>query len=113
MPNVYTKNPTDISVHTMFQRMKNKGNCGFKSMYATKREFTPAVVVEAEDEDTGEIFTVLEKVVKPKKRKYLPGERLMLKLNKQKEKERETQREKQRHGKTVQTSLHNVLGLFA
>ena len=96
----------------MFQRMKNGSN-QFKSIYSCERQFTPAVVIEEEDEDTGEIYERVEKVAKVKKSRYLPGERLMLKLNKQKEKE--LLKHKQKNSASVDMvskSLQNVLKIF-
>ena len=61
------------------------------SIFSPVRTFTPAVAVEVIDDD-GEIYTEMEPVEPKSKKKvnrYLPGERLLLKLHKQKLKERE------------------------
>ncbi len=63
--------------------MFNRNRPKFKSIFSCKRQFEPAVVVEEIDED-GQVFEELKPIKKKKKGpKYLPGERLLLKLNKQ------------------------------
>ena len=96
----------------MFQRMKNGSNA-FKSIYSSERQFAPAVVIEEEDEDTGEVYERVEKVAKVNKSRYLPGERLMLKLNKQKEKELLKHKQKKTANvDMISKSLQNVLNIF-
>ena len=64
--------------------MFSRNNDKFRSIFACQKEFTPAVVVEEIDED-GNVYEELKiKKKKPKASKYLPGQRLLLKLNKQK-----------------------------
>jgi hypothetical protein len=77
----------------------------FKSIYNTSRDFQPAVVVEAID-DRGEIYETLKVEKKDKASKYLPGERLLLKLNKQKQEKQHMPVHK------ITTSLQNLLKIF-
>jgi hypothetical protein len=64
----------------MFNRNRNQAKC--HSIFCTNREFVPAKVVE-EIDDHGEVHEVLKQIKKEKKSKYLPGQRLLLKLNKE------------------------------
>ena len=73
----------------VFNNGTKKSHMG--SIFCPVRKFTPAVAVEMIDED-GEMYTEMEEVQKKSKKKvnrYLPGERLLLSLHKQKMKERE------------------------
>jgi hypothetical protein len=90
--------------------MFNRNRPKFQSIFSCKRQFEPAVVVEEIDED-GQVFEELKPVQKKKKGpKYLPGERLLLKLNKQnKEKKKDPV---QIDIDKVSTSISNVLKLF-
>ena len=89
--------------------MFNRNRPKFQSIFSCKRQFEPAVVVEEIDED-GQVFEELKPIKKKKGPKYLPGERLLLKLNKQnKPKKKEPVHidiDK------VSTSISNVLKLF-
>ena len=90
--------------------MFNRNRPKFQSIFSCKRQFEPAVVVEDIDED-GQVFEELKPLKKKKKGpKYLPGERLLLKLNKQ-------NKEKKKSPvhidiDKVSTSIKNVLKLF-
>ena len=80
----------------------------FNSIFSPRRIFEPAVVVNEITED-GEI----EEVLKPKQKKkdkYLPGERLLVKLNK----ENQNQKEKKIliDEDKIMKSLNNMLKLF-
>jgi hypothetical protein len=57
----------------------------FTSMFNTARSFTPAVVVE-EVNDDGYVEEVMKPVRMESTKKYLPGERLLLKLDKERRK---------------------------
>ena len=89
--------------------MFNRNRPKFQSIFSCKRQFEPAVVVEEIDED-GQVFEELKPIKKKKEPKYLPGERLLLKLNKQ----NKPKKKEPVHidiGK-VSTSIRNVLKLF-
>jgi hypothetical protein len=78
----------------------------FKSIYSCARDFQPAVVVE-EIDDRGEVYETLNvEKKKTKASKYLPGERLLLKLNKQKKQKNMLDVNK------ITNSLQNVLQMF-
>jgi len=85
----------------------------FKSIYSCNREFIPAVIVEEIDDD-GNIHEALKiGKKKPRAPKYLPGERLLLKLNKQKQKKKHDRiKSDQIDINKIKTSVHNLLKIF-
>ena len=76
----------------------------FHSMFSSKRDFAPAKVVM---EDEQEVVVPIEKK-KKKEVRWLPGERLLIKLSKDKKKKIERQVDMQQ----IENSMQNILRLF-
>ena len=91
--------------------MFGKKSQKFKSIFSTASSFTPAEIVE-EVADNGEVYETLEPIKKQiKKSEYLPGERLLLNINKTKNKQRSKVAEYRNLSK-INNSITNLLKIF-
>ena len=81
-------------------------------IYKSSSAYTPAEIVKEVDDDTGEVYETLEPIKKQiKKSKYLPGERLLLNINKTKNKQRSKVAEYRDLSK-INNSITNLLKIF-
>jgi hypothetical protein len=93
----------------MFARNNDK----FRRIFSCQKELTSAVGVEEIDED-GNIYEELKiEKKKPKVPKYLPGQRLLLKLNKQKhDRIKLDQKSNTPDVNKITNSVNNLLNIF-
>lgn len=83
----------------------------FKSIYACKKEFAPAVVIEEVCDDGSIVETLKIEKKATKGSKYLPGERLLLTLNKNKYKHKQKSKQSIDINK-ITNSVQNLLQIF-
>ena len=90
--------------------LKNQTNT-FKSIFTVASNFEPATVEEVVDAETGEIYNELKiEKPKPKKPRYLPGQKLLKRLAKDK-KNKDMDKEKLNMAQ-LEHSIAHVLRLF-
>ena len=80
-------------------------------IYKSSSAYTPAEIVKEVDDDTGEVYEILEPIKKKINRMYLPGERLLLNINKTKNKQRSKVAEYRDLSK-INNSITNLLKIF-
>ena len=98
----------------MFGRKKQNN---FRSIYKSESSYTPAEIVKEVDADTGEVYEILEPIKKEvKKSKYLPGEKMLLNINKAKNKQKSKVANEDRSSlkinKSINNSIFNLLKIF-
>ena len=87
----------------------NLKKCHSGSIFSTKSKFTPAVATEVID-DNGDVYTDMEPISKTGKKhlRYLPGERLLLKLKKDRIKQRDKDSMKKNNVKIQEIDVDSI-----